>query len=65
MEARIIEIEHIDNDRVSILGKEYYAKLYLEEMMRREYRRGIKEGRQIHIMQIEKCSNCDQSKEFI
>jgi len=53
-----IKVDEIDKDRISILGKEYYAKDYLEEMMRREYQRGKKEGQQVHIAQIEKCSNC-------
>lgn len=39
-----IEVVSIDDDRISILGKEYYTKEYLEEMMRREYQRGLHRG---------------------
>ena len=53
-----IEVKSIDEDRISVLGKEYYTKEYLEEMMRREYQRGKLEGQQVHVAQIEMCSNC-------
>jgi len=53
-----IEVKAIDEDRISVLDREYYTKEYLEEMMRREYQRGEKKGQQVHIAQIEKCSNC-------
>ena len=53
-----IEVKSIDEDRISVLGREYYTKEYLEEMMSREYQRGKKEGQQVHVSQIEKCSNC-------
>lgn len=39
-----IEVVSIDDDRISILGKEYYTQEYLEEMMRREYQRGLHRG---------------------
>ena len=39
-----IEVVAIDDDRISVLGKEYYTKEYLEEMMRREYQRGLHRG---------------------
>ena len=53
-----IEVKSIDEDRISVLGREYYTKEYLEEMMRREYQRGKTEGQQVHVAQIESCSNC-------
>jgi len=37
-----IEVKAIDEDRISVLDREYYTKEYLEEMMRREYQRGEK-----------------------
>lgn len=58
-----IEVIHIDEDRISVLGKEYYTKEYLEEMMRREYTRGKLDGQHIHIAQIERCSNCSNFDE--
>jgi hypothetical protein len=53
-----IEVKAIDEDRISVLGKEYYTKEYLEEMMRREYQRGKLDGQHVHVAQIERCSNC-------
>jgi len=53
-----IEVKSIDEDIISVLGREYHTKEYLEEMMLREYQRGKKEGQQVHVAQIEKCSNC-------
>lgn len=53
-----IEVKQIDDDRISVLGKEYYTKEYLEEMMRREYLRGIRKGQNVCIAQIEKCPTC-------
>ena len=53
-----IEVKKIDEDRIDVLGREYYTKEYLEEMIRREYQRGRIEGQNIHVAQIIKCSNC-------
>jgi hypothetical protein len=53
-----IHIEEHDDDSVKIFGVVYYKESYVKEMMSREYYRGLQEGRQIHIAQIEKCSNC-------
>jgi hypothetical protein len=52
-----IEVKYIDENRISILGKEYYSEDYVEEMMRREYSRGKKDGQHIHIARIERIEN--------
>lgn len=52
MEATV-KIKQIDEDCIKLLGKQYYKKEYIEEMMRREYDRGLKKGITIHIAQIE------------
>ena len=54
----MIGVTAINEDRISVFGKEYYTKEYLEEMMHREYQRGKVEGQQVHVAQIERCSNC-------
>lgn len=56
-----IEVKSIDKYTISVLGKEYYTEEYLETMMRREYDRGKKDGQQIHVAQIERCSNCSNT----
>ena len=53
-----IGVKEIDEDRISVLGEQYYTKEYLEEMIRREHQRGKLEGQQVHVAQIERCSNC-------
>lgn len=48
-----VEVKKIDEDRIQVLGVEYYKADYLKEMMRREYQRGIGDGREIIIHKIE------------
>lgn len=48
-----IEVKKIDSDRIEVLGIEYYKADYLKEMMRREYQRGIGDGREIVIHKTE------------
>lgn len=54
MEAKI-EIEIGANniiriiDDVYLLERTYYPESYLKEMMQREYKRGLREGRTVHI----------------
>ena len=52
-----IEIEQVTEDTIKVLGVKYYTEEYLKEMMRREYSKGVSEGRQVHIVQFEKCTN--------
>lgn len=48
-----IEVIAIDDDRISVLSKEYYTKEYLEEMMRREYQRGLHRGQLRYVPKTE------------
>lgn len=60
-----IEIKTTSKHTISVLGKEYYEEGYVEEMMEREYQRGLQNGQQqpiVHIAQIEECSNCSLKK---
>jgi hypothetical protein len=43
------EIKQIDNDRISILGQEYYTKDYLKSMMERAYADGFDNGIRIGV----------------
>ena len=53
-----VEIKVITEEIIEILKKKYYSEEYLKIMMERQYNKGIKDGQQIHVVQIEKCYNC-------
>jgi len=56
--TRTIEVKQITKEVIEVLGTKYYKEDYLKEMMKREYNKGIREGQQVHVAQIEQCSNC-------
>ncbi len=53
-----IEIKQVTKEIIEVLGIKYYTEEYLKEMMKRERSRGLREGQQVHVAQIEKCTNC-------
>ena len=55
---RTVEVKRVTKEVIEVLGAKYYTEEYLKEMMRREYDRGVREGQQVHVAQIEKCTNC-------
>ena len=48
-----VEIKWIDEDTIKILGVKYYTAAYLNEMMRREYLRGLHKGETIHRLEVD------------
>ena len=48
-----VEIKWIDEDTIEILGVKYYTAAYLNEMMRREYLRGLHKGETIHRLEVD------------
>lgn len=54
---RVTEVKRVTKEVIEVLGVKHYTEEYLKEMMRREYDRGVREGQQVHVAQIEKCTN--------
>lgn len=52
-----VEIKELGEDWISLLGREYYTKEYMEEMMRREYQRGLKKGQTVHVAHHASCND--------
>jgi len=58
----IIQVEYVDRESVRILGKLYYTQDFVEEQIRRSHQNGLREGRTVHIAQVEECTNCRNNK---
>lgn len=53
MNTGTVEIKHIDEHHIEILGVSYCTESYLKEMMGREFSRGYDKGATVHVAHFE------------
>lgn len=47
-----VEIKEVSKDIIEVMGTTYYTESYLKSMMSREYSKGLKERRTIHVAEV-------------